>query len=81
MITHEQAEGKFLAAKTWARRWDCSIASVRRAARRFGVKRVYVGQGPNGLVRYDLRDIERIEAEQGIGQLDDTAVPAGGAEQ
>lgn len=59
----------FISAKTWAERWDCSISSVRRAARRFAIRRVYVGRGRNGLVRYALEDILRIEAEHEAGRM------------
>ena len=53
--------GKYISARTWARRWDCSLSSVRRAAERHRVRRVYVGSGRNGLVRYAVEDIERLE--------------------
>lgn len=51
----------FISGKTWAAKWDCSLSTIRRAAARFGVRRVYAGSGQNGLVRYRLDDIEEIE--------------------
>jgi len=63
MIPETRDESKWLSAKTWARRWDCSVASVRRAARRFNIRRAYVGAGRNGLVRYALEDIVRLEQQ------------------
>jgi len=61
MMPHDEQIDKYISARTWAARWDCSPSTVRRAAERFGVSRVYVGEGANGLVRYALEDIERIE--------------------
>lgn len=60
-------DAEFISARTWAQRWDCSISTVRRAARRFGVRRVFVGYGTNGLVRYRLEDVERIEERCRLG--------------
>ncbi len=74
MMPQEQPFDKFISARTWAARWDCSLSTVRRAAKRFGVRRVFAG-GANGLVRYHLADIERIEQansggdEHGDGQV------------
>ena len=66
MASTQAHDTRFVSARTWAERWDCSLASVRRAAKRFVVRRVYVGKGRNGLVRYDLSDIEKIEEECGL---------------
>lgn len=55
-----------ISARTWAVRWDCSISSIRRAAKRFKIRTVYVGDGRNGLVRYSLSDILRVEREHGF---------------
>lgn len=57
---------KYISARTWAKRWDCSVSSIRRAAGRLPVRRVYVGSGRNGLVRYSLDDIEKVEREHGF---------------
>ncbi len=64
-MDHDENETKYLSAKNWARRWDCSLSSIRRAARRFNVRRIHIGG--DRLVRYALEDIERIEAEYGVG--------------
>ncbi len=63
-------QNKFICAQTWAARWDCSISSIRRAAKRFRVRRVYVGDGRNGLVRFALQDIMRVEKENGLEPSD-----------
>lgn len=63
MMAHAKPMDKFISARTWAARWDCSLSTVRRVAQRCGVRRVYVGTGPNGLVRYSLADIAQIERD------------------
>lgn len=65
-MSKDSQKGSYVSARTWARRWDCSVSTVRRAARRFAVRRIYVGPGRNGLLRFDLSDIERVERDNGM---------------
>jgi hypothetical protein len=62
---------KYISAANWAARWDCSTSSVRRVARRLSVRRIYVGTGHNGMVRYSLEDVMKIEAEGVVGPNED----------
>ena len=44
-----------------AERWRCSRSSVDRIARRTGMKRVCLGDGRNGMVRYLREEVEAYE--------------------
>ena len=41
-----------------AKRWRCARSSVDRIAIRAGLKRVYLGEGKNGIVRYLRKEVE-----------------------
>ena len=72
-MVHETHADKFISARSWARRWDCSLSSVRRAAERFPIRRVYVGEGRNGLVRYSLDDIVELEKQNEFRPVEPSA--------
>lgn len=76
MMADENYTNQYLSTRSWARRWDCSSATIRRIVNRYGVERVWVG---DGLVRYRLSDIRRIEAERGVGDPSANCVPDSGA--
>ena len=75
MMANERHGDKFISARTWAGRWDCSLSSIRRAAKRFNIRTVYVGSGRNGLVRYLLSDIVKVERENGFEPADTRSRP------
>jgi len=54
----------FVSAKELARRWNCSVTSARRIARRADIPCCCLGEGRNGMIRYRLADIERYEASR-----------------
>lgn len=45
-------------------RWHCSRSSVDRIARRARLKRMYLGEGKNGIVRYIRKEVEAYEASR-----------------
>ena len=42
----------YISPKELAERWSCSRSSVDRIARRIGLRRLCIGQGRNGTIRY-----------------------------
>ncbi len=44
-----------------AKRWRCSRSSVDRIAQRAELKRMYLGEGKNGIVRYIRKEVETYE--------------------
>ena len=51
-----------MAAQKVAERWDCAVSTVHRIAHRQGFRRVCLGHGRNGMVRYLTAEIEAYEA-------------------
>lgn len=45
-------------------RWRCARSSVDRIASRAGLKRLYLGEGKNGIVRYLRKEVEAYEASR-----------------
>jgi len=52
----------FIAPQELATRWRCSRSTVDRIAHRAGFRRVCLGEGRNGIVRYLLSEVEAFEA-------------------
>ena len=59
-------ESPFLSPRELALRWRCSRSSVDRIARRAGLSRILLGEGNNGMVRYDRQEIEDYEARRRV---------------
>jgi hypothetical protein len=57
-------EGPYISPKELARRWLCSRSSVDRIARRAGLKRLCLGEGRNGIVRFLREEVEAYEASR-----------------
>lgn len=57
----EAAESPYLSPKELAARWRCARSSVDRITRRAGIRRVYLGSGRTGIVRYLREEVERYE--------------------
>ena len=57
-----ETESPYLSPKDLAARWRCSRSSVDRIARRAGLKRLCLGMGRNGIVRYVRKEVEMFEA-------------------
>lgn len=51
----------YIAPKERMLRWRCSRTQVDRVARRQGLKRIMLGHGRNGMVRYLLIEVEAME--------------------
>ena len=51
----------YISPNELARRWQCSRSSVDRIALRVGLRRLCLGTGRNGTIRYLLREIEAYE--------------------
>lgn len=54
--------GPFISPNELASRWHCARSSVDRIIRRAGFKRLCLGEGKNGLVRYLRTEVEAYEA-------------------
>jgi hypothetical protein len=59
--TQKQAPPPYLSPKELAERWRCSRSSVDRIAQRAGLRRVCLGGGTRGMVRYVREEVERYE--------------------
>ena len=59
------AENKtpYISAKELTERWQCARSSVDRITRRAGIKRLYLGEGTNGMVRFLRKEVEFYERE------------------
>lgn len=51
----------FLSPKELAQRWRCARSSVDRIARRAGLRRVCLGGGTRGMIRFLREEVERYE--------------------
>lgn len=58
--------GPFISPKELAERWRCSRSSVDRIAERAGLKRLYLGVGRCGMVRYMREEVEKYEESRRI---------------
>lgn len=54
----------FFSPNELCERWRCARSSVDRIATRAGLKRLYLGQGKNGIVRYIRKEVEAYEASR-----------------
>jgi len=59
----EESEAYF-SPRELARRWACSRSSVDRIARRAGLRRLCLGCGKNGIVRYLRKEVIAYEQER-----------------
>ena len=57
----EQIPSLYLSPRELAERWRCARSSVDRIAGRAGLKRLYLGEGKNGIVRYIRKEVEAYE--------------------
>lgn len=51
----------YVTPRELAHRWQCARSSVDRIAQRAGLRRVYLGGGSRGMVRYLREEVERFE--------------------
>jgi len=52
----------YLSPNDLAERWRCGRSSVDRIATRAGLKKLYLGEGKNGIVRFIRKEVEAYEA-------------------
>ena len=60
----KSTEYPYVSPKELAKRWRCSRSSVDRIARRARLKRVCLGKGANGMVRYLRKEVIAYEKTQ-----------------
>jgi len=66
-IVNPKHETPYISPRELAERWQCSRSSVDRIARRARLKRVCLGKGENGMVRYLRKEViayEKARQEQ-----------------
>ena len=63
---HDGAGSPYVTPKELAERWCCSRSSVDRIARRAGLSRLCLGEGKNGIVRYDRKEVEMYEQSRRV---------------
>ena len=56
----------YVSARELAERWRCSRSSVDRIARRASLKRLYLGRGRNGIVRFLRKEVEALEESRHV---------------
>lgn len=56
----------YLSPRELAERCRCSRSSVDRIARRAGLSRLCLGEGANGIVRFDRKELEAYEATRRV---------------
>lgn len=56
-----QAESPYISPKEIAERWRCSRSSVDRIAGRARLRKLFLGEGKNGIVRYIRKEVEEYE--------------------
>ena len=54
----------YIAPRELSLRWQCSRSSVDRIARREGLKRLLLGSGANGMVRYLRCEVDALERQK-----------------
>ncbi len=61
--THETPDntGGYISPRELAIRWRCSRSTVDRIAERVCLTRLCLGDGPNGIIRYLLKEVEGYE--------------------
>lgn len=57
-------ESPYVSPSELANRWRCARSSVDRIATRAGLKKMYLGEGKNGIVRYIKKEVEVYETSR-----------------
>ena len=57
----QTSDSPFLSPNELAERWKCARSSVDRIAQRAGLRRLCLGSGARGIVRYLREEVERYE--------------------
>ncbi|MHB1157661.1 MAG: hypothetical protein ACYC26_12605 [Phycisphaerales bacterium] len=59
-------ESPYVSPRELQGRWRCSRSSVDRIAQRAGLRRVLLGEGVNGMVRYIRKEVEAYETQRTV---------------
>ncbi|RLB71834.1 MAG: hypothetical protein DRH07_05850 [Deltaproteobacteria bacterium] len=59
--TQQSEPSPYISPMELVDRWRCARSSIDRIARRAGMKRLYLGEGRNGIVRYLRKEVEAYE--------------------
>ncbi|HEY6874253.1 MAG TPA: hypothetical protein VI298_16125 [Geobacteraceae bacterium] len=60
------AESPYISPKELAKRWRCARSSVDRIADRARLKKMFLGEGKNGIVRYLRKEVEEYERSRTV---------------
>lgn len=63
-MKQDNKSSPYISPKELADRWQCARSSVDRIVIRAGIKRLYLGEGKNGLVRFLRKEVEAYEQER-----------------
>jgi hypothetical protein len=63
---NKETPSPYVSPKELSHRWLISRSSVDRIARRAGLTRLCIGEGKNGTVRFDRKEVLDYEAKQRI---------------
>jgi len=63
---HSDHETPYISPNELATRWRCARSSVDRIVLRAGLKRLYLGEGKNGIIRFIRKEVEAYEASRMI---------------
>jgi hypothetical protein len=58
----------YISPKELALRWDCSVSTAHRIAKRAALTRVLLGEGKNGLIRFPLSEVEAYESARSFNR-------------
>lgn len=62
--SEKQEPSPYISPVELVERWRCARSSVDRIAQRAGMKRLYLGEGKSGIVRYLRKEVEAYEASR-----------------
>ena len=62
----EQPPSPYISPKALAKRWDTSRSSVDRIAQRHNFRRICLGEGKNGTIRYLFKEVEAYEKSRTV---------------
>lgn len=66
MKSPSKQSSPYISPKELAQRWQCARSSVDRITRLAGMKRLCLGNGKNGIVRFSRKEVEAYELDRMI---------------
>ncbi len=64
--TISHTDSPYISPKELAERWRCARSSVDRIASRAKLKKMFLGEGKNGIVRYLRKEVEEYERSRTV---------------